>query len=719
MKRIYNILAVTILVIMLTGCAKEVNPGQEQGIKGEVMLTLGFIDNSPSAGGAEDNNAFIEAMKVSKLKIFNAETGGIIRSYSPATSAPKEINLINGRYRTTLEVGSNSITSLTERKYYGEETFTVMADKTAAVTINCKLTTIQVNVVFDETVAASFGADYKSLVSTMNTFVLEDAEANSDITLSYIENGVGYFTLPRHVSNISWGFYGTSTEFGAIEKFGDIKAPKPGHEYTLTFTYSETPGGGLDITVTVEDDGVIIDDDFIFDLQPTISGNSFDIKNVAPFFTEPISYNVVGINPLNTIDVIANGRTYTPFANGAGIDISADGILYVATDETNGIITLSEVFFANFNGGINNITLRAVDVNAGIGEAESREAITGLISNPTVDLWSNTARFEAGVTDPSITSVVFKYKTSAAGEWISVNGVRGENYSFYAVASSNWIESKNEANLTIFTPEANSGIFANSSYDYSVTIGATEHAAQNFVTSTAQILSGGDMEDGNMSCFGSSNVNATFWASGNNSAANNLCSFGTYAGMQGSHTAKLSATSTLGILASGNILIGAFERHTFSGTASFGQPFNWEARPRSMKLKYHASLGAANIVKNSSTPLKMGDQDQARIYIAIIDWSARHGVTSGTGSPVGVWDPTTTSSTGEGAIIGYGSYFIKSSTAGNSMIDLEIPIHYYDTTKKPSGRYTIALSAGTSAYGDLMVGCDSSVLYVDDFKFGY
>ena len=53
------------------------------------------------------------------------------------------------------------------------------------------------------------------------------------------------------------------------------------------------------------------------------------------------------------------------------------------------------------------------------------------------------------------------------------------------------------------------------------------------------------------------------------------------------------------------------------------------------------------------------------------------------------------------------------------MIPVELPIQYYDTTAKPSGRYSLVISCATSAYGDYMNGCTSNVMYVDDFEWVY
>ena len=113
------------------------------------------------------------------------------------------------------------------------------------------------------------------------------------------------------------------------------------------------------------------------------------------------------------------------------------------------------------------------------------------------------------------------------------------------------------------------------------------------------------------------------------------------------------------------------------------------------------------------------DRDKARIMVAIVDWNTRREVGSGTEAPTGTWDPEETTSVDEGPIIAYGSLFIDQSSTGGKMIDVQLPLNFYDTKAKPSGLYQIVISCSTSAYGDFMAGCKSNILYVDNFEWVY
>ena len=156
-----------------------------------------------------------------------------------------------------------------------------------------------------------------------------------------------------------------------------------------------------------------------------------------------------------------------------------------------------------------------------------------------------------------------------------------------------------------------------------------------------------------------------------------------------------------------------------TGVVEFGQPYTWTARPSGMKVKYHATVGIVNQAKHSGAPIGKGDQDKARIFVAIVDWNARHRVASGTGAPTGTWDPTETTATDEGQ-----DHRLR--FAVHRPFDRRRPDDRNHTAARflrhagpSSGKYSIVISCSTSAYGDFMVGCTTNTMYVDDFEWVY
>ncbi|MFR9250634.1 MAG: PCMD domain-containing protein [Alistipes shahii] len=282
------------------------------------------------------------------------------------------------------------------------------------------------------------------------------------------------------------------------------------------------------------------------------------------------------------------------------------------------------------------------------------------------------------------------------------------------------MENGNQSNgLTVYKLVPKKGLFAGHTYEFRLLVGGNEQGAPLEYTAPAgNTIPNGDMEDASMSCWTQNNKTAEFWGSGNNTFTKGLC---TQAPFAGGMRAKLQATSAVGVLASGNLFTGLFQKDLITrGVVSFGQTYAWKARPRALKVQYFAEhIGPVDIDKKFGAPIGMGDQDRARIMVAIVDWNARREVGSGTEPPTGTWDPQEAASTEQGKIIAYGSLFIDESSTGDRMIDTELELHFYDREAKPSGLYQLVISCSTSAYGDFMTGCKSNVLYIDNFEWAY
>lgn len=155
------------------------------------------------------------------------------------------------------------------------------------------------------------------------------------------------------------------------------------------------------------------------------------------------------------------------------------------------------------------------------------------------------------------------------------------------------------------------------------------------------------------------------------------------------------------------------------GYVSFGKPYTYTARPSAVKFKYHAKIGTIDYNLHSGK-IAVGDMDKARVMVCIVDWTAQQQVYAGKNAPSGTWDPEIQTSTNNGAIIGYASKFIEESTQGDEMVEVIVPINYYQQTEQaPKNSYNIVISCSTSAYGDYMDACTSNEMYVDDFEWVY
>ena len=357
--------------------------------------------------------------------------------------------------------------------------------------------------------------------------------------------------------------------------------------------------------------------------------------------------------------------------------------------------------------------------------------------NNDADLWANTASFTLSNIPADATSVSVQYKKSTASDtkWQTAE-ITGNNTK--AEIKPDWGTQFTAADWT--TPNSvqpfwriteGTGVFANNTYDYKLTVDGTEYKGQ-FTTKTDQIIPEGNMENTALPCFILQNASKTSetWGSGNNKVLSEcwLCQTDTYTfNAITSKCAKLTtqtqSTIRKKVLAAGNLFYGQFAQNGTGGDVRFGQKYPWTARPKALQLTYKASVGTVNYV-NSIQKIAASQPDYARIFIAIVDWNSRHTVTSETnltGTTVtvsGAWDPETATNPGEGEIIGYGSFWIKQGET--DWQTLEIPINFYNKKNKPQAEnISLVISCTCNAYGDYMNGCSDNVMYVDDFKWVY
>ena len=336
------------------------------------------------------------------------------------------------------------------------------------------------------------------------------------------------------------------------------------------------------------------------------------------------------------------------------------------------------------------------------------------------DLWQNTGTVTALISAEEYASgAALEYRIKGDTEWQPMQESGYDAGILTATIAPEWKTETNPNGLTVYKLVPKKGLFAGHTYEFRLLVSGSEQGAPLEYTAPAgNTIPNGDMEDASMSCWTQNNKTAEFWGSGNNTFTKGLC---TQAPFAGGTRAKLQATFAVGVLASGNLFTGLFQKDLITrGVVSFGQTYAWKARPRALKVQYFAEhIDPVDIDKKFGAPIGMGDQDRARIMVAIVDWNARREVGSGTEPPTGTWDPQEAASTEQGKIIAYGSLFIDESSTGDRMIDTELELHFYDREAKPSGLYQLVISCSTSAYGDFMTGCKSNVLYIDNFEWAY
>lgn len=641
-----------------------------------------------------------------KIRIYSSE--GLIRKYNSVEEMPETLKLLAGTYTIDVELGDMQKASFTNRSYHGSKEFVVEAGKQISVEVVCKTLHAAVEVIYDESMSA-LESGYKTTVSA--------AEAS----LEYTESKCGYFLCSEGESmELSWAFEGQHPAKGAVESSDKLQV-KAGGKYTLKFAYSPDAVGLVDFTIEVveptpENGGDVI----IFSPEPVFKGHDFDMSESQILYGTPKVIDIVGPNPLSGLTLEVEGQSFDI------VNSTVEGVTLTQSDDRNWSVAIDEALFSAYVGGDHEVKFVATDKEGGEGRANAIFSTQGIVpaTISDCDLWLNTAALKVKVYDSSVSDVKVMVRTSG-GSWQSYSATRTDSNTFTAQVGVEWLTETNSKGLEVYKPKAGTGIFANNTYETKAVIGGVEKAAvATFSTPVTQSIYQSNFEDSSMSCWTQNNSNTSFWGSGNNWAKTDLCLQDSYAGQGGSHCAKLKSSSTLGVLASGNLFTGTFTLNGMAGTVSFGVDYNWVARPKAIRVKYYAEIGTVDVAKyadeSGSTPLKEGDQDMARIYALIVDWSSRPQVTSGTAEPTGCFDPSATKSlSGSGKIIACASKLISESTTGGKMVTLDIPFEFYDKVAKPSAQYKLVISSACSTYGDYMCGCSKNVLYLDDFEWVY
>lgn len=181
----------------------------------------------------------------------------------------------------------------------------------------------------------------------------------------------------------------------------------------------------------------------------------------------------------------------------------------------------------------------------------------------------------------------------------------------------------------------------------------------------------------------------------------------------GSASACLSTKYVVIKLAAASLFTGQFQGliGTNGAKLDWGVPFT--SRPSALKGYFNFKTGAINRGNQPSGAPAKGNNDACQIFCALLTEQLKVGGNAEEGeykkSTVIDWEQ-------DPRIIAYGQMTKNASSPANTWEELNIPLTYYSLTKKPQ-YMLIVISA--NKWGDYFYGCDSNVLYVDDFSFEY
>ncbi len=663
-------------LLMMVGCSSpfdETAGAEEQS--GSLLMSFDVT----RSGDDTSSNDLLES---ATLRIYNSE-GGLVRYYKDLSGGVIDY-LSVGFYSAKISIGGTYATFDTaEMSYDGEcESFEISSQQTTDVTVDVTLRNTIVSIIHEESLNDHY-TGYYTKIAVANSV----AEVTSSTPqLDYTSSGDGYFIVEDEVENLVWQF---CDESGVVAQ-GLIEGVERAHQYQLTFKHTDyLDVSGMSISFGEEE---TFDDILGFKPQPVIKGSGFDIADVQNYVGGDYKLSVTSLLDVTSISATVGKQTYSW---GKDSELSYD-----SSAET---LTLSSTLFeAISQGGVNSIFIEALDSNGSSGNATMSVGITGFVGTSNEDFWNNTATM-SWYSTTQVSKVDMQFRKSGDEEWSGVYSASPEEdgYTWSAVCNAEWSSSTNGAGLYIW--QLTRGYAPSTEYEFQIVVDDSEPKVVAYTSPDVE-QEIDTVSDSGLSCYTASNTNAVFWASGNNSYSSTLCSYDS-----STQSADLNSQSITVLFvtkfAAGNMYTGTFAMDGYDGVASFGQVYDWVARPKSLKFNYKVTVG---------------DDDRGRVFFAIVDWTSRRSVTTpGLGGDVtGSWDPTNTSSLTEGDIIGYGSIYFDDDVS--AMTEYELPIYYYDTTAKPTtGNYSIVISTTASWDGENLNGSTGSELWLKDFKFGY
>ena len=718
-KILYYILP--ILCFLFVGCTEKDDIFSGEGnVSFNVNMQEGVKVVTPTRALTEAQEAELAAK--CRIRLYNGEKV-LIRRYVGLDAIPSLLKLNVGNYSVRVTAGDSVAASFTEKFYEGTQTFAVTNGATTSVNVNCNIVNTLVKIAFDESLNEIF-TEYSVKVSSTTgtlTFTTEDVDS------------IGYYSLPENAT-LTCVLEGKLISGAAYKHEYKIEEAEIATLYSMTykFTTKHTDTGGGFIDITVDETPVTEEnEDFTVHEPPVISAldiNNDPISLDSPLFLEtyagerfslwattscPIKDMYLSCDnftewgmPVNHCNLTAITSLEETLLNDAGMTISKrggiNGFVWGVTFSDDLAKKMSE------KEGTYKILISVTDTD----NNTTTKTFTITVSNATIitidvdqaTVWATKATLKASIARALNAEASFRYRVVGTTAWNTVAAELGEQFA--------------TAELT--------GLAASTTYEYQVLDGEVASGAICSFTTEAKA----QPENAGFEYWSNSTPNLMYasgqniwWDTGNHGSSTmgkNITNPATDYVHSGTYSAKLESQfvgiSIIGKFAAGNAFVGQYlETDGTDGILGWGRPFS--SRPKSLKgyIKY-----IPGEVKYSDVPdgidFPKGATDIGSIFIAIGDWAGEE--YDGTVWPIIIrtkksnrqlFDPN-----GAG-VIAYGAQDFTTATAGDGMIEFEIPLDYYSLDRKPTA---IVIVASASKYGDYFSGGDST-MWIDDFELIY
>ncbi len=687
-----------------------------------------YLNASVSSDIKLASRASTDELKENTLIWISKKDKGLVKKFEGLSSLPANgLWLTTGEYVAEGWAGDSVPASFTDRYFTGYAPFTVSKGQSTGVNLNCKIANVVASVNYSE------GID-----EAISSYSLTVGHEGGELTFEGRDTRKGYFMMSSRSRDLQWTLNGTLPSGETFTRSGTIESPKRATEYTINVNYSgsETTVGGGHFSIEIDETAIEVNHEVVIRLAPFIMGDNFDITK--PFYAElgKVGDHAFFVNASAQLSsVIIDSRFFMEQCGLDGNDVDfihmsdevrraleSHGIETVHTyDPDLDVASLRVKFSAAFNNalpeGRYDFRIIATDVKPTSNRTEATFSL--VVSNAPVKvedpspagIWTSQATLSGGIISAGASEYGFLYRAAASR------------------ADGDWQKAVGEVSGTTVTATI-TGLTPGSRYEYKVYADDFISAdIKSFTTDSEQQLPNAGFEEWNTSsktyliCTDASSM---FWDSGNHGSSKmgkNVTQPDETVKHTGQRSIKMESQfvgiGTIGAFAAGNMFVGEFlgTENTTKGILGWGRP--WTTRPKALKGYIKYSPQAITHVDSDNLPdVHTGDMDSGILYIALVDDSHKS-YQSYKSYPwiVRTADPANwLFSKDKPNVIAYGERIFTEATAGDGMIEFEIPIEYYKTDIKPSN---IIVVASASRYGDYYTGGQSSTMWLDDLQLVY